>query len=1073
MKTQPLFFAFLFLILLRSSYTSQAQQVFFKRALLPEGSYFGIINGITQDPDGYMWFVAYARGLHRYDGYRVVTYLNDPSNPHSLVSNDLEAIYADHNGIIWIGTQESGLDRLDPATGIFTHFRNKKNDSTSLTDDRVTAILEDHEGILWVGTMNGLNKLNKETGTFIRYVHDPKDSKSLSCSKVQVLYEDRRNTVWAGTAAGDKNNTSVKEGGLNRFDRKTGAFTQYLYNPKDSSTLTDNRVGAIFEDSKGNFWISTAGDGLHTMDRERGTFQRYRYDPAHPEKLSGPPRKKEIGLDLNLFFICEDAAEAIWMGSSGGWITRYDLNTKRSTHYSSFNEDAQAMDAVSGAFNSREGIFWITTWIGTIYHVNSCQRTIQHFTTGNISHSIREDASGKIWIGTFGQGLIQHDRNKASIRRFVSEPSSPFTLNDLFIDAIYEASDSTLWIGSEKGLHGYNRKTKIFIHYKNDLSNSGVQDILEDKPGSLWLATRKGLLHFDVKSGVFTHYPTPQDNTSQYYKAIISLVKDHEGNIWMGKDNGVLDFFDPQNGKFKHFTCGSGQIGCIAEDFQHIIWVGTSNGLYRSNAAVDSFTLFTDQRVVMTPVTVITTILEDNQKNLWIASSSGILRIAPSSDQISVYNTSCGIDATGLTFYIMRGSKSNRGEFFFADKTGYYSFFPGYFRSNIIPPQIVLSDFRLADVIVKPGEGSVLKTRITQTKEIMLKYNQNNFSFDFAAIHFGSPQDNQHFFMLENLDKTWRKAGTEKTAYYYNVLPGRYIFRVKATNSDGVWAEKNIIVNVALPWWRTWWFIVIALVSSGTFFYILVSWRLQQKFKLKLERSEKEKQLADMRHKTTELEMQALRAQMNPHFIFNCLNAINGFILTNEPETAANYLTKFSRLIRLVLNNSQKRIISLEEELETLGLYLHMERLRFTNSFHYRINCDDTIDALSIFIPPMLLQPFVENAIWHGLLHKEGNGELFINLHRAHDTLHCTITDNGIGRKKAMMLKSKSAEKNKSMGLQITKNRLALLNQDLNGENFFEIQDTQDASGNITGTTVSLKIKIKEAIEENIPQNTW
>jgi LytS/YehU family sensor histidine kinase len=232
-----------------------------------------------------------------------------------------------------------------------------------------------------------------------------------------------------------------------------------------------------------------------------------------------------------------------------------------------------------------------------------------------------------------------------------------------------------------------------------------------------------------------------------------------------------------------------------------------------------------------------------------------------------------------------------------------------------------------------------------------------------------------------------------------------------------------------------------------------------------------------LQQQATELEMRALRAQMNPHFIFNCLNAINGFILVNESETAADYLTKFSRLIRMVLNNSQKKFISLEEELETLQLYLYMESLRFQNNFLYRIHCDDTIDALSVFIPPLLFQPFIENAIWHGLMHKEGIGELLIDLHCEDNILHCTIRDNGIGRKKAAMLRSKSAAKNKSMGMQITKNRMALLNQDLNGENYFEIHDIEDAAGNAAGnaagTLVSLKIKVKEMTEENTLQNRW
>lgn len=238
---------------------------------------------------------------------------------------------------------------------------------------------------------------------------------------------------------------------------------------------------------------------------------------------------------------------------------------------------------------------------------------------------------------------------------------------------------------------------------------------------------------------------------------------------------------------------------------------------------------------------------------------------------------------------------------------------------------------------------------------------------------------------------------------------------------------------------------------------------------LKIQKLESGQQQAGLQQQATTLEMQALRAQMNPHFIFNCLNAINGFILKNEAETAADYLTKFSRLIRMVLNNSQKQFISLEEELDTLALYLHMERLRF--SFNYQVNCDNSVDAPSVFIPPMLLQPFVENAIWHGLMHQENGGELTVDVHLDNDMLHVKIEDNGVGRKQAALIKSKSAQKNKSLGLTITKNRMALLNQGLNDVCFFEIKDLEDGGGNPLGTSVSLKIKTQDT-PVNYPANT-
>ena len=236
--------------------------------------------------------------------------------------------------------------------------------------------------------------------------------------------------------------------------------------------------------------------------------------------------------------------------------------------------------------------------------------------------------------------------------------------------------------------------------------------------------------------------------------------------------------------------------------------------------------------------------------------------------------------------------------------------------------------------------------------------------------------------------------------------------------------------------------------------------------KRKAERLGNEKVKAELEQRSSELEMQALRAQMNPHFIFNCLSSINRFVLKNETEAASDYLTRFSRLIRMVLINSQKTNISLEDELEMLRLYLDMERLRFKHSFDYNIIYSNTVDAGNIFLPPLLLQPFCENAIWHGLMHKDGQGRLDINIRMEKNVLHCTITDNGIGRKKAAELKSKSGEKSKSLGLKITTDRLALLNENQNIQTFYKMHDLEDENGIAEGTRVELQIKYKEEISE-------
>lgn len=258
-------------------------------------------------------------------------------------------------------------------------------------------------------------------------------------------------------------------------------------------------------------------------------------------------------------------------------------------------------------------------------------------------------------------------------------------------------------------------------------------------------------------------------------------------------------------------------------------------------------------------------------------------------------------------------------------------------------------------------------------------------------------------------------------------------------------------------------FLVSGLLGLSLIAFFIFRWLT---LKRKNEKLTNEKIQTELQQRAVELEMQALRAQMNPHFIFNCLSSINRFIFKNEPRAASDYLTRFSRLIRMVLMHSQKKLVPLEDELEMLRLYLDMERLRFRNSFDYTVATTNAIESTSIFIPPLLLQPFCENAIWHGLMHKEGHGHLTISISEENKILHCVIEDDGVGREKAATLKSKSAEREKSMGLQITAKRLALLNGENSTDTFYEIDDIVNESGDVTGTKVSLKIRYKESIEE-------
>lgn len=261
--------------------------------------------------------------------------------------------------------------------------------------------------------------------------------------------------------------------------------------------------------------------------------------------------------------------------------------------------------------------------------------------------------------------------------------------------------------------------------------------------------------------------------------------------------------------------------------------------------------------------------------------------------------------------------------------------------------------------------------------------------------------------------------------------------------------------------------IVVVLLFAGIYIWLIrlkrrnaEHRRKQAEDELEIQRLESERARAALQQRAKELEIQALRAQMNPHFIFNCLNAINRFILGHETEAASDYLTKFSRLMRMIMNHSRSTYISLAEEIDILRLYLDMERLRFKDAFDYRIVIAEELDTDEIRIPPLLVQPFVENAVWHGLMHKEERGSLTISFSAKDDLLTCVVRDNGIGRKHAAQLKSKSVEKHKSMGMQITAERMALLSGVDALRPFFAIEDLYDEHGEPAGTQVTLTVRI-------------
>ena len=338
---------------------------------------------------------------------------------------------------------------------------------------------------------------------------------------------------------------------------------------------------------------------------------------------------------------------------------------------------------------------------------------------------------------------------------------------------------------------------------------------------------------------------------------------------------------------------------------------------------------------------------------------------------------------------------------------------------------------------------------------IELKYNDNLISFEFATLNFLSANTNMYAYKLEGYDDNWINAGNRTTAYYTKLTPGKYFFKVKSISEKQ--SSSNIyIIKIIIdpPFWQTWWFyslVVILIILSIIF---IIKWRtgiIDQSYKNKL----------------AEMELKALRSQMNPHFIFNSLNSIQYYILKKEPKAAYNYLTKFSNLMRMILQNSKYKLISLKSEYEWLKIYLELESLRMENTLDWAIEIDKNINTEKAFLPAMVFQPYVENAIIHGLLPKPENRKLTVEILQEKNVLKCIITDNGIGRNKSFELNKARLKQHESTAMSLTKDRLAILNIETTQGIGPKVIDLFDQNNEPCGTRVEITLPL---ITQNIDE---
>jgi streptogramin lyase len=619
--------------------------------------------------------------------------------------------------------------------------------------------------------------------------------------------------------------------------------------------------------------------------------------------------------------------------------------------------------------------------------------------------------------------------------------------------------------------------------------------MLKDSKGNAWFGTNRGLYKYDGKN--FKLYGIAQGLSRE---SITSICEDKNSNLWFGMEYDSLvnkmEFPDSDNGGhiITRYNIHQGSIAstnCIKKDKKNNLWFATTNaGVVKFDGK--TFTRYTTAQGLSN--NNVSSIVEDNDDNLWLLTYNGLCKMRAQQGNKEGEKIQDQTPGSLFTNYLYAdGFLGIGGDFnsLLLDKNGNIwagttnrvtRYDPETDIPDSDPPNIQLSGLSLfgeninwLDLEKKKDTTFALNNGVAihdcnftglskwynLPQELDLAYNNNYVTFQFVGITTNKPGHVRYQYRLEGLDENWSSITENPYATYSNLPYGSYTFKVKAANSEGHWSnEFSYPFTIRPPWWKTWWFRTMAVGFLIALIYAVVRWQLHYKFRLQLERSEKEKQLAELKQQASELEMHALRAQMNPHFIFNSLNSINRFILQNNKTEASEYLTKFSKLVRMILQNSQHPLIPLESELEALKLYLDLEALRFEHHFEYRISVPNDLDVDILKVPPLIIQPYAENAIWHGLMHKEEKGHLEIEVSVASDHLLCKIIDDGIGRKLASMRQTQQDARHKSMGLKMTADRITMLQRLNRDERPVAVNDLVNPDGTPAGTEVIIKMPL-------------
>jgi len=803
----------------RPAYGQHEETRKFSQLTTADGLSQSTVNCILKDKFGFMWFGT-QDGLNKYDGHTFTVYRNNPKNPRSIPDNQIKCIFEDRQSNLWIGTLGGGLCIYDRTRDTFIRLEDLGIHPGFAINPAILSIYEDKASGLWVGTFHDLLLIDCQKKTIRHFQSDPVNPASLSNPTIQSIFEDRQSNLWIGTSKG-----------LNLFRKKDGTFRHYLHDDKDPHSISSDQIKTITEDRHGRLWIGTDGGGLNLFDSARTTFSCYK-------------KGKTDGISSNIITaLCPADSDRLWVGTEDALdLLEIDAGAFISYKKTLIGQGSLNNNTILSLREDNNGILWVGTSAGGInkYDRNlfsfDCYRNTSdpYSLSADMVTSFAEDRKGDIWIGTDGGGLNRWERTTRRFIHYHPQPGNNSSIEGYTVlSLLISRNKDYLWIGTYgNGLNRLDLKTGLFQHYHqgkggHELSNASIYALLEDRQGNIWMGTNGGGV--DVLSpsdGLITKHRHTDDHDSLSNDYIRSLHEDREGKIWIGTYSGGISVYDPASEKFTLYDKVNNNLSnqvvySLCEDSKGNMWAGTmGGGLDKFDPATKRFITFNEENGLSN--NIINSIIDDGKGYLWLSTNKGISRFNPTNKTFRNYGVYNGLQ--DLEFIVGAGYRASGGRIFFGGANGFNVFDPGAVRDNKIPPVSRLTGFLLFNKPVKIGEkNSPLKQNIEDTKEITLSYDQSDFTLEYAALSYTVPSENKYAYKLEGFDKNWNYAGSERRATYTNLVPGSYLFKVRAANNDGVWntKETTLIIHITPPFWKTWWAYALYIVLVFLILYII------------------------------------------------------------------------------------------------------------------------------------------------------------------------------------------------------------------------------------------------------------